>query len=201
MTTTTTPVDLRARALDRPCELEDRDARLGAFGLAAPVPAGDRPCRLVPAPGPRRGPAVLLGVCLLLAAGPVYGQPPPAPGDPDWRGLEGAWRIVAVQGAAKDDAGGKATAVTFRRGEILFTFAGDRGTERARCKIDSGRSPKRMDFEIKVFASNVWAEGIYSLHGDTLTLCFGDGKKGRPTRFDASAGSGRVVVRLERVRK
>jgi uncharacterized protein (TIGR03067 family) len=125
---------------------------------------------------------------------------PRRPAETDRDRLQGTWRVVSVRSDVENNDM-KLTRVTFRGDKIVFTVAGSRGDEQARCRIDSSKKPKWLDFELKIFDTSIWVEGIYSLDRDTLTLCFAGGEKKRPTKFDASAGTGCVLVKLERVKK
>jgi uncharacterized protein (TIGR03067 family) len=115
--------------------------------------------------------------------------------------LQGTWRVVATQSAIKDSNEMKVTQVAFRGGQIVFTIAGRQGSEEARCKIDSSKSPKWIDFEIRIFDKSIWVEGIYAVDRGNLSLCFASGDRKRPTKLDTLPGSGCVLLKLERVKK
>jgi uncharacterized protein (TIGR03067 family) len=136
---------------------------------------------------------------LLVVAAVAEGQGRPAGADRDR--LQGTWRVVAVHSDGKEDKEMQITRVTFRGDKIIFIVAGRQGPQQARCRIDSSKGPKWIDFELKIFDTSIWVEGIYVLDQDTLSLCFAGGEKKRPTKFDGSAGTGCVLLRLERVKK
>ncbi len=63
-------------------------------------------------------------------------------------------------------------------------------------KLDAAAKVKTIDLT----ENNQVVPGIYTLDGDALQLCFGEGKSTpRPTEF--KAGDGKIVVTLKRVKK
>jgi uncharacterized protein (TIGR03067 family) len=136
---------------------------------------------------------------LALAAAEGQGQPAKTAADRD--SLQGTWRVVAVKSDAKEDPEQKLVQVTFQDDWVLLGVAGRQGPEKARCRIDASRDPKRIDVELQIFEASIWIEGIYALQRDALTLCFASGEKKRPARFDGSPGSGCILLKLQRVKK
>lgn len=81
---------------------------------------------------------------------------------------------------------------------ITFEFEGDRITfsivDKSRSgsfKVDPSKTPKQFDMEM----DRKTALGIYKIEKDLLTLCFGEK---RPTKFEAEAGSGSILIVLKR---
>src|SRR5262249_55517589 len=70
-------------------------------------------------------------------------------------------------------------------------------------RVDTGARPAAIDFEHTEGAlkGKVW-KGINALDGDTLTTCDNglNPDKGRPTAFEAKAGSGCVLITFKRAR-
>jgi uncharacterized protein (TIGR03067 family) len=144
--------------------------------------------------------AVLLLTALTMAAPvPQRAKTPPMHADRDK--LQGTWRVVAVRSDVQEDTESKITHVTFREDKIVFTVAGRQEPQQARYRINSSKNPKWIDFELKIFDTSIWVEGIYALDRDALSLCFAGGQKKRPTKLDGSVGTGCVLVKLERVKK
>jgi uncharacterized protein (TIGR03067 family) len=119
----------------------------------------------------------------------------------DLKKLQGTWRVVAVHNGGEGDKERKVTRMTFRGNKIIFAFAGRADSEQARFRIHPSEKPNRIDVEVRIFDARLWMEGIYVLDRDALTLCFDRRGKKRPIKFDRSASSGCVLVKLERVRK
>lgn len=69
-------------------------------------------------------------------------------------------------------------------------------------EIDPTQTPKTVDLKITQGAgSGDVVLGIYELGEDTRKVCLGQAGKERPTEFSASAGSGRVLALLKRLKK
>ena len=117
------------------------------------------------------------------------------------KNLQGTW---AATGALQDgnadpgvvghrlDFSGNRFQIHSRDGKALYA-----GTFR----LDPGTSPAAIDFEHAdgTLKGKTW-KGIYTLDGDTLTICDNAANldKGRPTAFGAKSGSGYVLISFER---
>ena len=69
-------------------------------------------------------------------------------------------------------------------------------------RVDPGSKPAAIDFEHSegTLKGKAW-KGIYRLEGDTLTTCDNGPNldKGRPSEFQAKAGSGYVLITFKKV--
>jgi uncharacterized protein (TIGR03067 family) len=69
--------------------------------------------------------------------------------------------------------------------------------------VDSSAKPAAIDFEhtVGVLKGKTW-KGIYTLEGDSLTVCDNapDVRKGRPAMFEAKSGSGYVLITFKRAK-
>jgi uncharacterized protein (TIGR03067 family) len=81
---------------------------------------------------------------------------------------------------------------TERGDEVLFD---------SRYTIDASREPKQMNM-IGTEGENKGkaAQGIYSLDGDTLKICYTMPGKDRPTAFESKPGSGATLVIWKRAK-
>jgi uncharacterized protein (TIGR03067 family) len=117
--------------------------------------------------------------------------------------LQGAWTV------AKAERGGKpADDVVGHR----LSFAGDRFQIQSKdgkrlyagtVRVDPGAKPAAIDFEHTegTVKGKAW-KGIYTLDGDTLTVCDNapNPDKGRPSAFEAKRGSGYVLITFKRAK-
>ncbi len=128
--------------------------------------------------------------------------------------------FLGVDDAKKDDADaikGKWAAVSIKQGglpapdELVKSFklsfdgknytnsAGDQ-SEEGGYTLDSSRSPKTIDFDVKTGNDKGKKQlGIYKLDGDKLTIAFSPpGSPDRPKSFEPDANSPEAVIVLER---
>jgi len=115
--------------------------------------------------------------------------------------LQGTWSATkaARDGQGADDVVGHRLSLTGNRFQIR-SKGGERLYE-GTFRLEPGTTPAAIDFEHTEGAlkGKSW-QGIYALHGDTLTICDNAPglDKGRPTAFEAGAGSGYVCITFER---
>jgi uncharacterized protein (TIGR03067 family) len=147
--------------------------------------------------------------CLGLAAIPANDKPEPAALKKELAQLEGVWTISEVRHAGEAVEKGepeefefKATQLIARKGNlapITMTF-----------RLDLSTDPKLIDWttdskgEFK--DADKFAEGIYKLEGDTLTVCYHVrdnrfAKGNRPTEFKSAEGSDAMLIVLKRPKK
>ena len=136
---------------------------------------------------------LILGTRLVLA----FAQP----AEDTQKKLQGTWTATQAErdGNAADDVVGHRLSFTGNRfqihsedGQPLYA-----GTVR----VDPSATPAAMDFEHTEGAlkGKAW-QGIYALDGDTLTICDNAPNldKGRPATFEATSGSGYVLITFKR---
>ncbi len=117
----------------------------------------------------------------------------------DLEKLQGTWRIVALE-----VDGRAAGALEFRDATIVisgttFTSAMPGAAYEGTIRIDAARSPKTFDL---VFTSGpqkgTTNPGIYTLRGETWTICLAMRGKTRPKTFGTRPATGLVLETLER---
>ena len=117
----------------------------------------------------------------------------------DLKGMEGRWKIEAVE------VGGKAVESPEMK-EVVVTVAGDRyevmtkdGKDAGTLKLDETQKPKTMDgTDTEGFDAGKVTRAIYELSGDTLRVCYAFEGGERPTEFATREGSPWVLVTYKR---
>ena len=138
---------------------------------------------------------------LMLAAGLVLVCAPPVGAQ---TALEGSWNATRAErdGKAADDVVGHRLAFVGNRFEIRSNdgktlYAGT-------FRTDPRAKPAAIDFANTRSAAKgrAW-QGIYTLEGDTLTICDNapNPRKRRPAAFEAKRASGYVLVTFARARQ
>jgi uncharacterized protein (TIGR03067 family) len=130
---------------------------------------------------------------LILGTGLILAQP----ANQAQKQLEGTWIATTAErgGQAANDVVGHRLSFTGDRFQIQSKdgkplYAGT-------VRVDSSTKPATIDFEHTegVLKAKTW-KGIYSLEGDTLTICDNapnlDAR--RPTAFDTKSGSGYELI-------
>jgi uncharacterized protein (TIGR03067 family) len=137
---------------------------------------------------------VILGTGLVLAVAP--------PTEDAQQPLQGTWTATQAlrDGQAAEDVVGHRLSVTGHRfqiqsGDGTLLYAGT-------VRVDPRATPAAIDFEHTEGAlkGQAW-QGIYALDGDRLTVCDNapNPDKGRPAAFEATRGSGYVLITFTRV--
>jgi uncharacterized protein (TIGR03067 family) len=138
---------------------------------------------------------LILGTGLVLA----FAQP----AEDAQKNLQGTWTAIQAErdGNAADDVVGHRLSFTGNRFQIQSEdgkplYAGI-------VRVDPSAQPAAMDFEHTegTLKGKAW-QGIYALDGDTLTVCDNAPHldKGRPAAFEATRGSGYVLITFERAK-
>lgn len=145
----------------------------------------------------RTAAVTLLLACLSYAAAPASAQSPPAAG-----ALQGSWTMASLVVNGDPTAGDQVHAgrLVIEGDQYVQTFSAT--AVPARFRVDPSRSPRSIDF---TYASGPQAgktvKGIYDLAAETLTVCRGLTESDpRPSRFEAPADSGRLLVVWTRAR-
>jgi uncharacterized protein (TIGR03067 family) len=120
------------------------------------------------------------------------------------RKLEGAWTATKAErdGKPANDVVGHRLTFTGNRFQIQSKDGKTRyaGTVR----VDPSAKPATMDFEHTEGAlkGKVW-KAIYALDGEKLTTCDNgpNPDKGRPSSFEATAGSGYILITFQRAKR
>jgi uncharacterized protein (TIGR03067 family) len=138
---------------------------------------------------------LILGTGLVLACA--------QPDEDAQKQLQGTWTATQAErdGNAADDVVGHRLSFTGHRFQIQSEdgkplYAGT-------VRVDPSAQPTAMDFEHTEGAlkGKAW-QGIYALDGDTLTICDNAPNldKGRPAAFEATSGSGYVLITFTRAK-
>jgi len=143
---------------------------------------------------------ILLALGMLVAALELGQRLQELPADA--AAIQGTWEVVAVTEAGKD--------APDRRGS-WFTFTKDTFTMRSKekkeapeglsikYKLDPTEQPKAIDTTHELDPGKPIVQlGVYSLEGDTLTLCLEAAGKPRPTAVASQIGDTRNLFVLKR---
>jgi len=121
----------------------------------------------------------------------------------DRKKIEGTWRIVdlVVNGRkAKEEDARKLTVVNGSDGTWTLLSEG-KEISQGTSIFDPTQNPKTIDFmPTEGEAKGKRFIGIYELGKKARRLCFAPPGKERPAEFSSETGSGRVLVRFERVK-
>jgi uncharacterized protein (TIGR03067 family) len=136
--------------------------------------------------------ALLVGASLLLAAD--------APKPRDQEKIQGVWKILSEVENGTDAPPRRNVRVRFQFTADKFIITEGDDKRQGAYKLDPARRPSTIELVADDGPNKgKKALGIYQLSGDTLTLCLTlqEGKD-PPGDFTARAGSGRVLLTLER---
>lgn len=122
------------------------------------------------------------------------GKPSLASSTKDIAAFQGVWRLVSSQTGAHIAATQNAVLMV-RGNRACWEYAEEENQFEGGLYLDSTTTPKAYDF---VTSSRTF-EGIYSLEGDTLKLCYDLGTEAkRPGEFSAPRKGQRVLMTLKR---
>jgi len=116
--------------------------------------------------------------------------------------LDGTWKVIESISDGHSVERAKDVKLIFT--EATLVILSPDGTRKDECSITlyCDRRPKAIDISlIEDGAVARTSLGIYDLEGDSLRICHSEqpDAKERPTDFDASKGSGLVLIRLKRI--
>ena len=136
---------------------------------------------------------------LILGTGLVLAVAQPA--EDAQKHLQGTWTATQAErdGNAADDVVGHRLSLTGNRFQLQS--ADGKPLYAGTVRLDPSAQPAAIDFEHTEGAlkGKAW-QGIYALDGDTLTVCDNAPNldKGRPAAFEATRGSGYVLITFKR---
>ena len=117
--------------------------------------------------------------------------------------LQGTWVPTKAErdGKAADDVVGNR--LSFTENHFQIQSKDGKPLYAGTVRLDPSAKPPAFDFEHREGAlkGKVW-KGIYALDGDTLTTCDNGPNldKGRPAAFEATTGSGHIVITFKRAK-
>jgi uncharacterized protein (TIGR03067 family) len=122
----------------------------------------------------------------------------------DLEELAGVWSCVSAinDGKSVADETVKKLRLTITKVGGYKTELGDQVLFDSTCKLDSTKTPKRIDM-IGTEGENKGkaAQGIYALDRDKLTICYTMPGEQRPNDFESAPGSSTTLVVWKRQRK
>ena len=136
----------------------------------------------------------------LLALGMLIGADSPSDAArKDLEKLQGEWKADKAQNDGEEAAANLLAKMNLTvKGESLTIDVGSARDEKAKIRLDPGKSPATIDIT-PARPGRATLLGIYKLDGDSLTLCWA--KKGaRPTEFASKEGSNHVLFVLRRIK-
>lgn len=144
------------------------------------------------------------GMCLFLSGSVVLAIAGDDSIEKERKVYQGVWRVVALEVDGKEipENDAKKLSVINKADGTWIIQSEDKEISSGKSDIDPTKKLKTIDFmpTLGAGSGNEYV-GIYELQKDTRRICFGEKAKGRPTEFTAPAGSGHVLVKLERVKK
>jgi uncharacterized protein (TIGR03067 family) len=134
--------------------------------------------------------AALAAGLLLVPAAPAQDEAK----NKDLKALEGTWTVTSVERDGKEDKA--LSGATRVHSGTRYTLTPKNGTAvPGMFKIDPGQSPRTIDMTPTAGRyKGKTLLGIYKLEGDTLTICFAEPGKDRPTEFVSKPGTGWVLA-------
>lgn len=150
--------------------------------------------------------AVAGGLCLALAGADEKSD---AALKKELARLEGKWTVSEARHAGEAVESCEPEVFEFK-GTQLIARRGDRAPITLTLRLDLSTDPKLIDWTTdpkgEFEDADTFAEGIYKLDGDTLTVCYHVrdnrfAKGNRPTEFKSVAGSDAMLIVLKRAKK
>jgi uncharacterized protein (TIGR03067 family) len=135
-----------------------------------------------------------LAVFVLAAADPAD------PSKKDLERMQGDWAAESMtrDGQVFPEEDAQAYFRTIK-GDSFTVFRFSKAAGKGTMKLDATKNPKTVDLMLEGAAAPV--AGIYTLDGDTLTLCYGQPGKPRPTKLASEPDSGNTLSVWKREKK
>jgi uncharacterized protein (TIGR03067 family) len=165
----------------------DSLVKLGQIGLTYPSEELAMKMRLL----------VVVAVGLLMAADETKDE-----NKNEMERFQGTWTWVSIE-----DDGVKTPEKDFKDIKMVikddkFTVTGGGMSFSGTFKIDATKKPKTIDVTFSdAPEKGMTVKGIYTLEGDTYTVCTETKGKDRPTKFESEKDSGHVLQVLKREKK
>jgi uncharacterized protein (TIGR03067 family) len=141
-------------------------------------------------------PAARATLALSFSGARVSMTPKKQPGDLDK--LQGSWRVTALEMDGNEQSGALPAATITVSGSA-FTTRGMGDDYAGTIELDPGKKPKAFDLLFTSGPPNgMRNRGIYTLTGDTWTICIATRGDTRPRRFATRPDSGLALETLER---
>lgn len=117
------------------------------------------------------------------------------------KSLQGKWRVEKMATAGKELFPDKDSDFVVEIKGRTWIFAGQEKAEII--EIDPTTNPKCLDTKsVEEGRRGVVDENVYELDGDTLKVCFYQGKgKNRPTSFDVPKEKDTILVVMKRIKE
>jgi len=116
------------------------------------------------------------------------------------RALEGEWAFEFFETDGRQMPAAMSESSKLLIDGDLFRMESPEATYDGVFNIDVDETPPHIDIEfVEGPETGEWSHGIFTLDGDTLTICLGLVGSSRPSAFKTSAGSGHALERLRRV--
>jgi uncharacterized protein (TIGR03067 family) len=139
----------------------------------------------------------------LLAAAPGQDDATKKAIAEEWKRRNGKWEPVAtvIDGKEMPAAKDRKFVLTYQDGQYK-DFLDDKVVGEGESRIDPTKDPKTLDIIPKgADPKTQTLHAIYELKGDELKVCMAlPAGKARPTKFEAPAGSGQVLMTFKRVK-
>ena len=143
---------------------------------------------------------VIIGLIVLVANRLMAGEPAKQDAlKKDLDGIQGTWRIVALEANGEQGPAEIVTALKFIfQGDTLTCAPGEPGFTNYKYKLDPATKSAGFDMTHADGPNKGKTQkGIYLLEGNHLKICLGSADS-RPKEFTTTAMSGRTLYTLER---
>ena len=145
---------------------------------------------------------LISAMCWLILGtwlGPAFAQP----AEEAQKKLQGTWTATKAERDAKAANDVVGHRLSFTGNHFQIQSKDGKPLYAGTVQMDPSAKPAAIDFEHKEGAlkGKAW-KGIYTLDGDTLTICDNapNLNKGRPTTFEIKSGSGYVLITFKRAK-